>query len=142
MVRNPFLKGEDRGKGKILVDPLSMTEVVNIYHKRPYDVYCGRAGKGESGYFGNPIKLADGEARGATLEKFKEYFLNRIQNDQEFRDKVNALKGKRLGCFCAPNPCHVMIIIEYLEGKTIEQQMKEYTESMGKYVVDNIFEGL
>jgi hypothetical protein len=119
-----------------------MTEVINIYHNRPYDVYCGRAGKGEDGYFGNPIKLSPNEPRGSTLAKFKEYFLNRIKTDAEFATRVEALRGKKLGCFCAPSPCHVMIIIEYLDGKSIEQQMKEYTESMGKHVSENIFEGL
>ena len=119
-----------------------MTEVVNIYHKKPYDVYCGRAGKGQDGYFGNPIQLSPKESRDSTLEKFKEYFLERIKTDVEFADRVNALKGKRLGCFCAPKPCHVMIIIDYLEGKSIEQQVKEYTEGMRKHVSVNIFEDL
>ena len=47
------------------------TRVVNI-RKEAYDVYIGWEGKGQGGYFGNPIRLNPGEARGSTLEKFKD----------------------------------------------------------------------
>jgi len=33
-----------------------MTKVVNIKHSK-YDVYCGRAGKGQDGYFGSPFHV-------------------------------------------------------------------------------------
>ena len=64
---------------------MKQTEVVNIRHAA-CDVYIGRAGHGEDGYFGNP-----------------------------FRQRIHALKGKRLGCFCKPYPCHGDIIKEYLD---------------------------
>jgi len=88
------------------------TIAVNIF-KEPFDVYCGRAGKGYDGYFGNPFKL-NGESVGYTLEKYRVYFYNRLQADPEFKRRVHELTGKRLGCFCKPKPCHVDIIIEYL----------------------------
>ncbi len=91
------------------------TTVVNIRSDR-YDVYIGRAGKGQSGYFGNPFRLTDQSARGSTLEKYREYFLNRIQTDSEFKQRILSLKGKKLGCFCKPHPCHGDIIVEYLES--------------------------
>lgn len=90
------------------------TKVVNIY-KNKYDVYIGRAGKGKSGYFGNPFKLIKGEPRGSTLDKYREYFYNRINSDPEFKWNISHLKGKTLGCFCKPNPCHGDIIKEYLD---------------------------
>ncbi len=91
------------------------TRVVNI-RKEDYDLYIGRAGKGEDGYFGNPIKLEPGEGRGATLERYKEFFYNRLQSDPEFKERVENLKGLTLGCFCKPNPCHGDIIKEYLDS--------------------------
>ena len=108
-----------------------MTEVINIYHQKPYDVYCGRAGKGESGEFGNPTY---------SYELFRPYFYAHIEADPEYKERILSLKGKKLGCFCAPKHCHVMIYVEYLEGKSPEQQMIEYTEKMGKYVQPNIFD--
>lgn len=95
-----------------------MTTVVNIY-KEKYDVYIGRKGKGNDGYFGNPYPLLKGEDIGATLEKFKEYFLNRLEKDTEFKAKVISLRGKRLGCFCKPKKCHGDIIANYLDNLEI-----------------------
>lgn len=95
-----------------------MTTVVNIY-KEKYDVYIGRKGKGNDGYFGNPYPLLKGEDSGATLEKFKEYFLNRLEKDTEFKAKVISLRGKRLGCFCKPKKCHGDIIANYLDNLEI-----------------------
>lgn len=40
------------------------TKVVNIY-KDKFDVYIGRPGKGNDGYFGNPFPLLNGAERGA-----------------------------------------------------------------------------
>lgn len=98
---------------------MSKSVAVNIY-KEKYDVYCGRAGKGQDGYFGNPFKLTSESQRGDTLEKFREYFYNRLESDPEFKMRVGKLKGKRLGCFCAPKPCHADIIAEYVNGLTEE----------------------
>lgn len=91
-----------------------MTKVVNLKHAK-YDVYIGRAGRGQDGYFGNPIKLLNNETRGSTLDRYRIYFYNRIETDPEFKEKIHALKGKTLGCFCNPYPCHGDIIKEYLD---------------------------
>lgn len=93
------------------------TTVVNIRYDQ-YDVYIGRAGKGQDGYFGNPFPLTDKSKRGSTLENYKAYFDKRIETDPEFKERIFSLKGKRLGCFCKPHPCHGDIIAEYLESNS------------------------
>lgn len=90
------------------------TRVVNIF-KEKYDVYIGRAGHGQDGYFGNPYPLTSESERGLVLERYKEYFLKRIDEDLEFKKKVLSLKGKVLGCFCKPKACHGDIIKEWLD---------------------------
>lgn len=90
-----------------------MCKVVNLY-KEPFDIYIGRAGKGQDGYFGNPVKLIKGEERGATIERYKEYFYKRLDEDKEFKERIESLKGKTLGCFCKPQACHGDVIAEYL----------------------------
>ena len=90
------------------------TKVVNIRNHK-YDVYIGRAGRGQDGYFGNPFALKADEARGSSLEKYRKYFNNRLETDPEFRRRILALKGKTLGCFCKPHPCHGDIIAEYVD---------------------------
>ena len=37
------------------------TVVVNI-HKEPFDVYIGRTGRGQDGYFGKPFRMGTGSA--------------------------------------------------------------------------------
>ena len=91
------------------------TTVVNLF-KNKYDVYIGRAGKGQDGYFGNPFPLKPGEPRGANIERYKEYFDNKIVNDPIFKARILELKGKTLGCFCKPNSCHGDVIVEYLNN--------------------------
>ena len=99
-----------------------MTSAVNLYRAR-YDVYIGRAGKGQDGYFGNPVRIgatctfcgkfhADG---GSTLPCFTNYFLTRLEKDPEFKRRIVALKGKTLGCFCKPKPCHGDVIAAWVE---------------------------
>ena len=93
------------------------TKVINIKHGHLCDVYIGRAGKGESGYFGNPFRLKPNEDRGSTLIRYKEYFYKRLESDSEFKQRILALKDKTLGCFCKPHACHGDIIAEYLDNK-------------------------
>jgi hypothetical protein len=110
--------------------PPSGTRVVNLYRDQ-YDVYIGRAfmaPPGHDGTFGNPHNIgrcifctkkmgADVfHTRQRALEEYQEYFADRIKNDDLFRKKVHALRGRVLGCFCAPSACHGQVIIAYLES--------------------------
>lgn len=52
---------------------MKRTEVVNIRYAA-CDVYIGRAGRGEDGYFRNPCRLLPGMSRGATLDRYRSYF--------------------------------------------------------------------
>jgi hypothetical protein len=89
------------------------TVVVNI-QKEAFDVYIGRAGRGQDGYFGNPFRIGDGISRDDAVKRFKGYFADRIEKDSEFKRRILALKGKRLGCFCKPSACHGDVIADWL----------------------------
>jgi hypothetical protein len=108
-----------------------MTTIVNLY-KSKYDVYIGRRGKGNDGYFGNPVIIGrkcpvcskihdDG---GATLPCYEQYVRSRINTDPEFRSRVKALKGKTLGCFCKPKPCHGDILKKIIYDLTTHGDYK------------------
>lgn len=98
------------------------TRVVNL-RKEPFEAYVGRPGKGQDGYYGNPIRMNDvcflcqeiHTDGGSTIPCFRVYFMYRLENDVEFRDRVLALKDKTLGCFCKPKPCHGDVIAEWLD---------------------------
>lgn len=99
------------------------TRVVNL-RVSAYDVYIGRAGHGQDGYFGNPYPVDTVCTRCQRLHKkredtipcFKAYFDERVGSDVAFRDRVLQLKGKTLGCFCAPGRCHGEVYVDWLDG--------------------------
>ena len=90
--------------------PKIMT-VVNLY-KSNYDVYIGRPT-----LFGNPYIVGKHGERGQCVEFFKEYFYARLASDAEFREAVDSLRGKVLGCYCKPQACHGDVIEEYLASE-------------------------
>jgi hypothetical protein len=106
---------------------MSKTTVVNI-NTSAYEVYIGRTGHGMDGYFGNPIRFdykcpickqvhVDTEqGRFDLLQCYKKYFWKRLHCDFAFYERVKKLKGKRLGCFCAPKPCHGDVIKAWLDA--------------------------
>ena len=86
------------------------TRVVNL-RKEPFNVYIGRGSQ-----FGNPYKIGEfGKDREAVIALFKAYFYEKLKHDY-FRETVDKLRGKTLGCYCKPKDCHGDIIKEYLDG--------------------------
>jgi hypothetical protein len=96
------------------------TTIVNV-RKAKFDVYIGRPGP-----FGNPYKIGKRANREEVLVAFSVYFERRVNREQWFRQEVEKLKGKVLGCYCAgdapltakdPHVCHGQIIAEWLDDE-------------------------
>lgn len=81
-----------------------MCEVVNKY-KEEYDVYIGRGSK-----WGNPFPINDQNSREEVIEQFRVYLWEQIKSGKITKEDLRELKGKRLGCFCKPKPCHGDVI--------------------------------
>ena len=110
------------------------TIVVNL-NTDEYDVYIGRGIKkrtnmltegikpGEEGWLGNPHPIgycqicSTTHTREECIEKFKEDFYKKLEEDSEFRKAVLALKGKRLGCYCKPKACHGDVIKAWIDSQ-------------------------
>lgn len=85
------------------------------WRNNPQFVYCGRPS-----IFGSPFPLQRGEKPGSTLGKFREYFLNRVNNNPGFRAAVLALRGKTLVCpgpTCTVDRCHTQIISDWINAQ-------------------------
>ncbi len=102
---------------------MTKTKVVNL-NREDYDVYIGRGQRGENmlntdptetGWLGNPFMLSE-FSREESIEKFKEAFYEKLENDDEFKHAVKSIKGQTLGCFCKPLDCHGDVIKEYLDS--------------------------
>ena len=69
-----------------------------------YDVYIGRPGP-----WGNPFTIGKDGTREEVVEKYAEWVLTQSELLATIRTK---LKGKTLGCWCAPKLCHGDILAE------------------------------
>lgn len=84
-------------------------------------VYCGRPS-----LFGNPFTVKE-YGRGNCIGLYRNYFTDKISEDNNFKEVVIDLGLKcikdgylKLGCHCAPNPCHTEVIKEWLENNWSE----------------------
>ncbi|MCU6294794.1 DUF4326 domain-containing protein, partial [Escherichia coli] len=54
--------------------------------------------------------------REESIEKFREYIIERISNGEVKIDDLLELAGKRLGCFCKPKSCHGDVLVEIVSA--------------------------
>ena len=95
------------------ISPISITSVVNKDSGQPFDIYIGRGSP-----LGNPFPIEHGtdKDRAQVIEKYREYFYEKIAPNPEMKKYLESLRGLKLGCHCKPLPCHGDIIAEYLNN--------------------------
>ena len=81
------------------------TTVVNI-RKDEYDIYIGRPS-----IWGNPFVIGRDGNRSEVIEKYEGY----IRQTPRLLKLLPELKGKRLGCYCAPKPCHGDVLVKLIK---------------------------
>ena len=91
------------------------SRVVNIKNEA-CDIYIGRPSK-----WGNPFKISKNLSREKALEKYKAW----IMKQPELLEDLPKLKGKRLGCYCKPLPCHGDVLVELIERRVWDQYPEE-----------------
>ena len=99
-----------------------MCNVVNLKNAR-YDVYIGRPGRGMSSEWGNPFVIGKDGTRAEVIAKYKAMLWQRIKSGEISLEKLAALDGKTLGCFCKPAACHGDVIAAAVAWAV--QQLKE-----------------
>ena len=50
------------------------------------------------------------------FESFRWYLELRTRHDADWLAAVRALRGKRLGCWCKPGPCHADVLAAWLDA--------------------------
>lgn len=103
------------------VGGISMSFVVHC-KKAAYDVYIGR---GQGSIFGNPFTHKEGTqaqvvvgSREEAVQAFRDWLAGTAYQDveperrQAILDAIPTLKGKVLGCWCAPLACHGDVLAE------------------------------
>lgn len=94
--------------------------VIRVVHckKEPYDIYIGRPSK-----WGNPFShlSSDGglaKFKVATRAEAIESYERWIQAQPELMASLPELRGKILGCWCAPNSCHGEVLKKLAEQES------------------------
>lgn len=97
---------------------MSDTTIVNRKTGDKYDVYIGRGSM-----WGNPFVIGKHGNRDEVISRYEDY----IRQREDLLARLSDLKGKRLGCYCAPRKCHGDILIKLID----ELEMQNNT-MMGK----------
>jgi hypothetical protein len=93
--------------------------VVNLRHEDLGDaVYVGRAsprrGLAESA-FANPFKIGQDGTRAEVIQKYRSWLLGR----QELLLRLSELRGRRMACWCSPEPCHAGVLVELVDADEV-----------------------
>ena len=101
---------------------MTNTKVVNLHNKGVnYDVYIGRAvprrGLRRSFWANGFIEGIDGD-RDTIIRLYEEDLLK----DIERLSRIGELKGKVLGCWCAPAPCHGDVLARYADNPRLVEE--------------------
>ena len=85
--------------------------------KEKYDVYIGRPSK-----WGNPFTFKEGtraefilSTREECIEAYRKWITE--GEGKHLLNDLHELKGKTLGCWCAPKACHGDVLVELANGK-------------------------
>lgn len=103
---------------RVVLHPLSEVEATVVHcRKESYDVYIGRGRDPRTnrpGEWGNPFSHRPSRVAGVTvvgsreeaIECYRRYLWAEIQAGRISLERLAALHGKVLGCWCAPQSCH------------------------------------
>jgi hypothetical protein len=101
----------DRGDGQHRERYLTYSlkeEKVQVVHckKAPFDVYIGRPSK-----WGNPFSIGKDGSRDEVIAKYEAWILTQ----PDLLSQLHELKGRVLGCWCAPKSCHGSVLVKLAE---------------------------
>ncbi len=107
------------------------TKFVVHCKKEKYDIYIGRPhptipGAGEH-LWGNPFIIGKDGTRGQVIEKYREWLLEQPSLVEKAKKE---LKGKVLGCWCAPQSCHGDVLAEIVNDPRKEREDADEEEMM------------
>lgn len=95
-----------------LIDP--NTEVINYRDRHEYDasqlIYIGRGS-----IWGNPYRIGQDGTREEVIEKYRDHLASQIREGKITGEDILSLQGKKLVCFCKPEPCHGDVLVKAIE---------------------------
>jgi len=83
-----------------------MTTRVVHCKREPFDIYIGRGS-----IWGNPFRIGPDGTRAEVIAKYRAW----LQTQPHLLWLLPTLRGKVLGCYCAPQACHGDTLAELAE---------------------------
>ena len=65
--------------------------------------------------FHNPFKINKYQNREKVISLYKNYIKTKLLEDPKLIKQLIAMKGKNLGCWCYPEPCHGDVLLELID---------------------------
>lgn len=84
---------------------MTKTAVVHLKHDT-HDARIDRTTK-----WGNPFRIGRDGTREEVIEMYEDYLFTQ----PALLAELSSLRGKRLGCWCAPEPCHGDVLAKYAD---------------------------
>ena len=83
------------------------------------NVYVGRPSR-----WGNPHKFNQNNSRQEVVDLFREYALE----NKTIVESIGELRGKNLGCWCAPSLCHAEVLHQLAGNQPLYPKLKTKVE--------------
>jgi len=89
----------------------------------PNHVYVGRAGvvfidkerfPKQASPFANPFKVSAKRTRTQAVAEYERFIRQMLKKNKKLAEQFVALRGKVLGCWCAPDDCHADVLVKML----------------------------
>jgi predicted secreted protein len=93
----------------------------------PNHVYIGRRGivfidkkrfPQTDSIWANPFKIKANQTRLEVITQYETYIRHKLTNDAQLVQQLLELKGKILGCWCHPEPCHGDVLLKLIDEYT------------------------
>lgn len=97
-----------------------MSKVVSMRRGEEFDVRIDRATQ-----WGNPFKSPRDGTRAEVIELYRVWLWNEIRRGRWNLSELAALSDKRLGCWCAPLPCHGNVLARAADWAVHEKVRQE-----------------
>lgn len=89
-----------------------MADINNVYIARAGIVFIdGRRFPPTSSPFANRFKIGRDGSRADVIRKYEADMIERLDKDPSLVKELLKIKGKCLGCWCAPEPCHGDVLL-------------------------------
>ena len=89
----------------------------NVYIGRKRIVFIdGQRFPPNDSTFANPFKIGKNcNTLEESIEKYKKHLMTLIETNPNVKKELSSLKGKTLGCWCKPKPCHGDILLKLID---------------------------